>query len=742
MFFYLGNKVDVVPEPARSMKNHSKLWHYGYDPEYDIIIISKDGTLGDVFEVSGLKIGLPECPADYQIRNYFLPIEKQKWAREKLPEGINDDNWHEERFEKHVDGQFEKRKNGEWIFLGGKKVWLVGSYWFFLQEYKEGAKYSTLRVIQNELMMFWEACKADERSFGMQYLKNRRFGASALGCNELLDAGTSNADKQLGLISKKGKDAKKIFARLVRAFKRLSPYFKVETDGTATPKTELVFAEQNKRRKIGQAVVDDEGLNTVTQWHNTELNAMDGDEIFRSLIDEGGKWEKNCPFDEYWSVVKTSHTIGMDIVGKSMVVSTVNSRSKGGQEFLNVWNQSDPNDRNDNGQTQSGLYRIFIDAALGLQGFYDQYGFSIIEDPEEPILNDGGKLVKIGADTYLKNRRKNIKDANLLNEEIRQFPRNINEAFRDEAKDCVFNLTKIMEQLDYISEELDEDEHGNTGLTRGNFAWKDGVPDTTVVFHPNPTEGRFWIKNGCHPKIGVGNVKIKKWRNGNLSYAPANEGVGCIGVDPFNRSQTTDGRGSQGAIHGFTIANTVGYPDNDFLFEYIDRPPKIEIFFEDVIMCMIYFSLPILPEMSSDRFSNMLIEREYRNFVMNNPFKKYKDLSPEEKKVGGVNAQSSKIREAQFQAVNTYIEDYVGIARDEHNRKIGEIGPIVFSRTVSQWKDTDPDNRTDYDAYISSSLALVGAKSRFTERKEDVEVRARKIPFRKYDNTGMVSQVI
>lgn len=737
MFFYLGKEVHVMDEEEK--KNHS--WEYGYNPDIDTIIISKDGTLGSVFEVWGIRIGLPGMPADWKFKNFRLTAKSQRWKRDSLPEGINDKNWHLPKYSEFVDSQYHKREHGEWIFLNGKKVWLCGTYWFFLQEYKEGARYSQLRIIQNELMMFWEACKADYRCFGMIYVKNRRFGASALGDNELLYSGTMYEDKTLGLISKKGKDAKKLFSRLVRAFKRFSPHFKVETDGVSTPKTELVFSEQNRRRSIGEEMSEDEGLNTVITWHNTELNAMDGDEIFRSLIDECGKWVKECPFDEYWGIVKTSHTIGEDIIGKSMIVSTVNSQDKGGREFKVVWNQSNPDERNANGQTESGLYGIFIDAAYGLQGYYDEFGFSIVDDPDVPFINDSGKLKSIGADTYLKNRRKSIKDQSKLNEEIRQFPRNVREAFRDESKDCVFNLTKIMEQVDYNTEELNDDDNGNDMITRGNFVWKNGIQDTEVIWKPDPDNGRFWIANNAHPKQGVGNKKEKKFRNRNLSFAPCNEGVGCFGIDPFNRSRTADNRGSDGGIHLYIKMNVLGLPNEAFVLEYITRPPKIEIFYEDVIMVMVYYSMPILPEMSSDRFSNFLIERGYRNFVMNNPFKRYEDLTPEEIRVGGVNAQGARVREAQFQAINTWIEDYVGIARDSQNRCVGEVGFMPFNRTLLQWKDTDPDDRGDFDAYISSSLALCGCKSmlNIVEEKEEKVVR---IPFRRYDNSGTISRTI
>lgn len=737
MFYHLGEEQFILTDSQKEKRK----WDYGYNAEIDTIIISKDGTLGSIFRVEGINIGLPAMPEPHKFKNYRKLKENQKWHRDELPAGLDDSNWFSPKYSEFVDSQYEKREHGEWIYLNGKSVWLCGTYWYFLQEYKEGPRYSKLRIIQNELMMFWEACKADERCFGMIYTKNRRFGASALGDSELLYSGTMYEDKNLGLISKKGGDAKKLFNRLVRAFKRTSPHFKVETDGNKTPKSELVFAEQNRRRSLGESVSDDEGLNTVIVWHNTELNAMDGDEIFRSLIDEGGKWAKDCPFDEYWSIVKTSHTIGEDIIGKAMVVSTVNSQNKGGKEFMTVWNQSNVDERNDNGQTQSGLYRIFIDAALGLQGYYDEYGFSIVDDPEEPFINDSGRLKKNGSDTYLKNKRKAIKDPIKLNEEIRQFPRNIREAFRDEAKDCVFNLSKIMEQIDYNADELSDDDFGNDMVTRGNFAWADGVQDSTVIWVPDKN-GRFWVANNAHPKRGVGNIKIEKFRNNNLSFAPNNDGVGCFGVDPFNRSKTASGKGSMGGIHLYIKTNVLDLPNEAFVLEYIARPPKIEIFYEDVIMAMVYFSMPILPEMSSDRFSNYLIERNYRNFVMNNPFKRYKDLSPEEKRVGGVNAQGIKVREAQYQAVNTYVEEYIGIARDDSNREKGEMGFMPFNRTLYQWKDVDPDDRTEYDAYISSSLALVGCKSMIIKTVEEVEEKPVKVPFRRYDNTGITSKIL
>jgi len=739
--FYLGEKIKVIGQAQRKAKNKLKQFSYGYHPDIDTVVISKDGTLGDVFEVANIKIGLPEIPQNRsKILNYFLPCANQKWKREEIPQGLTEDNWWEERFSDYITEQFRKREEGVFIYLNGKLVYLTGTYWHFLQWYREEAEYPNLRIIQNELMIFWEACKADQRCYGMNYVKNRRFGASALGNNELLEAGSIHENKILGMISKKGSDAKKIFNRLVRAFKRYPPFYKPETDGSYTPKTELVFTEQNKRRKIGEHVREGQGLDTIISWHNTELNAMDGEKIFRSLLDESGKYPPEVPFSTYWYIVKTSHRIGSNIVGKSMVVSTVNAMKKGGAEFKKIWDDSHPLERNQNGQTKSGLYRIFIDSALCLEGFFDSYGFSIVDDPAQPIRNDLEKMITQGSVTFLKNEMQSLReDPEKQNEFLRQFPRTERDAFRDQAEDCWFNLMKLQEQLEHNEFELEDGQYGNQEVERGNFSWKHGNQDTEVIWNPDPERGRFWIAKNYHPPKEIRNIKEQKNIHGVLAYAPINSHIGCIGVDPYNRSRTTDGRGSKGSIHLCTKYNTAGFINNAFILEYIDRPQKIEIFYDDVIMAMVYFSMPILPELSSEKFSQFIIDRGYRHFVMNNPFKRWSELGPTEKEFGGIPAQDTKVGERQYHAIESYIEDYIGVARDDSNRGIGEMGFMPFSRTLSQWKDVDPQKRTKFDAYISSSLALLGNQSRL--KMEVEEKKPFVVPFKKYDNSGMVSLV-
>ena len=55
---------DHVPKSVIVVKNKSKTWEYGYNEKYDMVVISKDGTIGDIYSISGLLVALPSTPED------------------------------------------------------------------------------------------------------------------------------------------------------------------------------------------------------------------------------------------------------------------------------------------------------------------------------------------------------------------------------------------------------------------------------------------------------------------------------------------------------------------------------------------------------------------------------------------------------------------------------------------------------------------------------------------------------
>lgn len=735
MIHYLGHKEQKVGEAIRQTRNKTKSWTYGYDDEFDIVVISKNGTVGDIYNVNGLFIALPETPENRKdILNWDKTELNQRWKRKEIPKGLTAETQYNKEFEDYILEEIRRRNEGVWVFIKGHKVYLTGLSYYLYQWCVLDEGYPTFRLIQNELMIYWEACKADSRCYGVCYVKNRRFGWSTICDAELLYSGTTNKDKKIGIVSKTNEDAKEMFNIAFSMFKKLPPFFQPPLD----EKTQSRIILKDTSKANGDI---EQGLDTYIRYYSTAINSMDGGKkVFRSALDEVGKFPKEVPFAKYWNIVKTSHRQGTRIVGKSMVGSTVNALKQGGSEFKIVFDQSDLSLRNENGETPSGLYQLFISAELGLEGRYDTYGFSIVDDPKEKVLTDEGKYVTTGSKTYLDVELESKKnDPEGYNEHLRQFPREPKHAFRDESAQCAFNQNKLLEQIEYNTYDLNHSAIGSDIIERGELVWKDGVQDSEVIWVPD-TNGKFWIKSGCHPPEKYRNKKEMKTIYGKTAWAPLAEHIGCIGADPYNRTKTADGRGSKGSLSLCTKPNTSHLPNNEFIVEYIDTAEKVEWFFEDALMLAVYFSVPILGELSNEAFLKHIKDRGYRHFSMNNPLKPYHKLSYTEKDIGGAPPQNDNIGIAQYMAVKAYVNDYIGIANDHSKRELGEMGSMVFNRTLNQWLEVDVHNRQKFDAYISSSLSLVGNQNHVIEEK--TQTTKRRNPFQTYDNSGTFSKAI
>ena len=291
--------------------------------------------------------------------------------------------------------------------------------------------------------IFWEACKADSRSYGMCYLKNRRSGFSFMASGEVVNLATISSDSRYGILSKSGPDAKKMFTDKVVPISVNYPFFfKPTQDGMDRPKTELAYrvpATKYTRRKLTASIdetIQDElqGLDTTIDWKNTGDNSYDGEKLKLLVHDESGKWEKPNNILNNWRVTKTTLRLGSRIIGKCMMGSTSNALDKGGRNFKKLYDDSDVTQRNSNGQTRSGLYSLFIPMEWNYEGYIDSYGIPVFDTPDTPAEDPHGIKIKQGVIEYWQNEVDGLKqDQDALNEFYRQFPRTEEHAFRDEA---------------------------------------------------------------------------------------------------------------------------------------------------------------------------------------------------------------------------------------------------------------------------------------------------------------------
>jgi hypothetical protein len=408
-----------------------------------------------------------------------------------------------------------------------------------------------------------------------------------------------------------------------------------------------------------------------------------------------------------------------------MMGSTSNALDKGGDNFKKLYNASDVTKRNRNGQTKSGLYSLFIPMEWNYEGFIDEYGIPVFTTPDIDVFAPDGELIDVGVIDNWQNEVDGLKDdQDALNEFYRQFPRTTEHAFRDETKNSIFNLVKLYEQIDY-NEEMSR----TLGVTKGNFQWVNGIKDSQVIFYPDP-KGRFkvsWV-----PPSQIQNRVILK--NG-IKY-PGNEHMGAFGCDSYDISGTVDGEGSKGALHGLTRFSMEDAPANSFFLEYLSRPPTAEIFFEDVLMALVFYGMPILAENNKPRLLYYLRRRGYRGFSMNRPDKVWNKLSVAEKEVGGIPNSSEDIKQAHAAAIEMYIQDHVGMKQD------GTFGDLYFNDLLNDWSRFDINKRTKFDASISSGLAIMANNRHLYAPNVKVEKQPLNINISKYSNTGTNSQII
>ena len=726
--------VEPVKKTTISRLNKKRKWEYGYNKENDIVVISKTGKIGQILEIQGLRIGLPLEPQK-------LCVQSNKWQKIEYPKELSKlknifdwRNYPEESKDKwydFIDEEFKRRDQGFWFMNDGEPTYITGSHYMYLQWSKIDVGAPDFRQANRLFFIFWEACKADKRCYGMCYLKNRRSGFSFMSSAETVNLATISSDSRYGILSKSGADAKKMFTDKVVPISINYPFFfKPIQDGMDRPKSELAYrvpASKFTRKKITVNEKQEElvGLDTTIDWKNTGDNSYDGEKLNLLVHDESGKWERPDNILNNWRVTKTCLRLGSRIIGKCMMGSTSNALDKGGDNFKKLYNDSDVTKRNRNGQTRSGLYSLFIPMEWNYEGFIDEFGRPVFNTPEQQSFGPDGELIDIGVIDHWNNEADGLKDdQDALNEFYRQFPRTEEHAFRDETKNSIFNLVKIYEQIDY-----NEGIRNSSSISVGNFQWINGVKDSNVIFYPDP-QGRFkisWI-----PPSSLQNKIILK--NG-VKY-PSNTHVGAFGCDSYDISGTVGGKGSKGSLHGLTKFSMEDAPANHFFLEYIARPQTAEIFFEDVLMACVFYSMPILAENNKPRLLYYLKRRGYRGFSMNRPDKAWNKLSITEKEIGGIPNSSEDIKQAHAAAIEMYIQEHVG------NKGDGVYGSIYFNETLLDWSKFDINKRTKFDAAISSGLAIMACNRHLYTPNTQTEKRKINLKMSTYNNVGYSSTII
>jgi hypothetical protein len=335
-----------VPSNAITKKNNIRSWKYGYNEQYDMVVISKTGQIGEIINISGLAIALPAAPKECLQRHNSK--SEQYWERIDLPKELSKIQsifqWNDmptefkDRWVDYIEQEFDYRENGFWFMNNGEPTYITGSHYMYLQWSSIDIGYPDFREANRIFYIFWEACRADPRCFGMIYLKIRRSGFSFMSSSECVNIATLARDSRIGILSKTGADAKKMFTdKVVPINSRLPFFFRPIMDGMDKPKTELAYrvpaSKITKKNMSNSTDSGVDGLDTTIDWKNTEENSYDGEKLLFLAHDESAKWVKPNNILNNWRVTKTCLRVGSKVIGKCMMGSTSNALSKGGDNY-------------------------------------------------------------------------------------------------------------------------------------------------------------------------------------------------------------------------------------------------------------------------------------------------------------------------------------------------------------------------------------------------------------------------
>lgn len=707
----------------------------------DDVLICPFGTEGEKMVISDLGIILPKPPKDKsKILFSDLPKKEQYWRRPELPI-ISPDNV--EAYDEFIKEEFRRRVEGIWFMNNGKPVYLTGNHYFALTYFRmlDDGDFMKFRYAQLKMFYHLEACIVDPRCLGQLFGKSRRTGFTYVILSILLNHSTMKRNNKLGMMSKTGTDGQEAFLKYAYALRSLPFWFKPIIQGKEDSPASFTFSapadnsKEAKKQKKGNVT---DYLNTTVDWRNTTNGSYDSIKLNFYLLDEVFKIEKPNDIIVHMGMIRPTMMPSGRVVGKMFAGSTMGQHNKGGEQGIELINNSYVKDRDPiTKKTTSGLYFHFLPAQENMEEFTDIYGYCHTETPPKGTLNVLGEPIEMGSVEYLlavEEQLRKQSDA-AYNEQLRTYPRTVEHMMRDESGECAFNLAKIIEQEEHNQKIPDEQKY-----IVGNFDWVDGV-DSNVEFFPNP-KGRFkvsWLPSKADGTEGLKNRVEEK----NGLFYPLNKDCVRFGCDPFSL-KSTHGEGSKGAIHGKTIMFPEGgAPSNKFVVEYIARPSDETVFFEDVIKVIRYYGAPILVESNRIDLLRHMRNRGYRPFSMNRLDRPASKLNDNEKEYGGQPMSGKDILDSHMNGIGAWIERYVGVSSNEEFREIGEMGEMPFNETLKDWRKFDPDKRTKYDATISSGLAIMACSTEKYKgtKKEKKKVNASGI-FRKYSNKGNLSKHI
>lgn len=577
---------------------------------------------GSKINVQGLSCNLP--PEGYVYNNLTKQLEyigvysrsdvptEQYWERFSLPTWYkdvikkeddylkrkkeDDPPFYDEKYETYKRQEWTRRLNGFWFKNYNPKkgesesVYLTGFYYMLLQWFNIDIGFAKFIIPHLHKLYFLQYCIEDPICMGMIDVTKRRFLKTFIGGLFILEYITRTKMVNGALQSKTGNDAKKVFGKaIVYPFRKFPRFFRPEYDMSLgiNPKTEIRFQQTNVRGKKAEDGIDKDELGSMIDWGSADPIHYDGQKIHRYFSDEWGKTTEANIFDRHEVIRYCLLDEEARIIGKCLYSTTVEkleSDKDGVQEAAKqLWDASDQNNRQENGMTQSGLYRFFQTSDEGRN--FDIYGYPDVEKTIREILSD----------------RETVKNSpRSLSARMRKEPRTIEEAFSDDGDKCVFNIINLLEREKFVAE--------NPIPKRSIIFFQDEETQRVRWRDANKNEKDFCWK--VSPSLSLKDEDSNKSYKDAGLLRPSRTKIGAISVDSYSNSQGGRKYGSKASAWiGLRFDTDNPLNTGKAVGHLYGRPNTKEELHKQVMLAGIYFGFEIYYEHTADDYWAYFRER-------------------------------------------------------------------------------------------------------------------------------------
>ena len=556
--------------------------------------------------------------------------------------------------------------------------------------------------------------------FGSQEPKRRRSGATMRALVKMWWTAITKKGVYCTIVSDSGEHAQDAFKKkFIPAWRKSPAFLKPIWDGNNSPKLSINFSAPPNvynSNDLGSSIDYAESAGETTN---------DSKKIYYLVSDEEGK-NINSSSSDRWRVNKKTMHQGPAIHGFSSHPSTVEDMNDSAVIYERMWKESDFYIRMPNGQTQSGLGRMFTSVVEGYDGFVDPWGYSVVKDPTEEQLryapsNAAYLSKKEGSKQYFEQLRSSIlqnQSQSDYRKEVRKEPMDSSEAFMGDSGDVGFPIQVIdarLAELKYKPE-----------IRIGNLVGKGGYID----WEDNPN-GRF----ECSKVLTRAEIKFHQQRNpirihnpdkGVMnSWEPIHPNYFVIGCDPVDYMSKTEAEMSKdksvrsdgsGAVfwmrdHGIdpNDEDLATHRSNRFVMTYRNRTPGSDVFHNDMLlMCRYYGSMISIERNKGTAMIKFFMDSGYGGYLM------YEiDNMGQVKKEPGIYMLSGN-KDRLFEELNGYLN-----TRGHAEKHIS---------FLQECKDIKrPEQMKRFDQLTSCGIALLAQKESYKDIKAERATRSRSI---------------